>query len=179
MIQKSRRIAHQQARRLAYQKALGDTVRKLRNKRHLTQTQLAKLLGYETARQVARMEAGGVPVTLDLIEDLSSALGCGPEPFLAPLFPEPKAAMDSADVEKRLLQLALDNRDREYTRALSRQNVRRVAVATATLPDAQVESVFDHADGLHWRARMESIHATDPPLLSEMVSSTSSKGRKR
>lgn len=153
-------------------------MRKLRDNIRWTQTRLANELDYETPRQVARMEAGEVPVTLDLIEDVAAALGCGPEPFLRSLFPAAHPPMDTAEVEKRLLQLALDNRDRALQRALRRENVRNAALAIALLPDPQVDTLVLMARALTWAPVTEEVWSTEPPLLPDLPT-TRSEGSSR
>lgn len=71
--------------------SLGARLRKAREQRHLTQTELAKLMGSSQSR-VAKMEAGDPTVSIDLLVQGLLAAGATPREIATAINPRKKAA---------------------------------------------------------------------------------------
>jgi transcriptional regulator with XRE-family HTH domain len=130
----------------------------------MTQERLAELLGCDR-RTVARLEAGKVPATLDLVEDLARAFQCSPDEFLVSLYAEEPDYGPDADASlKRLADAVAAMRDEDLNRAISRRSVLRAAAAIGLLPDEDVEWLTWVAIALSWQPivlRMRDL----PPIL--------------
>jgi DNA-binding XRE family transcriptional regulator len=71
--------------------ALSDSLRRLRQKEHLTQQQLAKLLGSSQSR-VAKLESGAPGISLDLLFRALFAAGATPADIARELRPKKRSA---------------------------------------------------------------------------------------
>jgi transcriptional regulator with XRE-family HTH domain len=125
-----------------HRKAVGATVRELRTRQGLSQEKLSEKLGVDQ-RQVARIEAGRVPATLELIEKLAEVLHTSSFVFLSSTAFGGENELLSVDEFRQWALRAITER---FLRQLDRQKVADLVFRTAELTDQQLAVLWQVAD---------------------------------
>jgi transcriptional regulator with XRE-family HTH domain len=148
-------------RRRFHSRSIGDATRRLRfnppyaprgrpKANHISQEVLAGLLDTDR-KKVVRIEAGLVPPTLDLIEDLARAFQCSPDEFLVSLYAEePDFDLDPDLALDRLAAAVSELREEDLDAAFARPIVRSAIAAIGLLTTDDIEWLIRVAVALSW-----------------------------
>jgi transcriptional regulator with XRE-family HTH domain len=147
-------------RRALHRKALGAAVRTMRRELDWTQEDLGVKLEVDQ-RQIARIEAGRVPATLELIEELAEVLGTSSLSFIASTVRSGEDNLLSLDEFHRWGMRAIEDR---FRRQVARPDVAQLVRRTVDLTDPQLRLLLAVADNFVLRSQLApSLPTTKQP----------------
>lgn len=134
------------SRRHHHRGAVADEVRRLRRGHGWSQRQLGDKLGVD-ARQVARLEASQVPVTLELLDELARAFDIWPIHLVASALSS--GLEEGLDNQEWLMRVARAEYQSVFGTSLRRPAIRRIVELAVDLPAKDLEILDQVAIGLY------------------------------
>ncbi len=160
-------------RRVYHRRAVADTIRRLRKEKGWNQEELADRL-HTDRRQVARLEAAQVPVTLELIEALGIVFQTFSVFFMTSLAGSGPVDMDA--IQGLASRIAVDEMRRRFGASLDRSAIETIVRNAEMLDDEQLWVLLIVADALVKASFLEDQdEGNEWPRLLELASRKATK----
>jgi transcriptional regulator with XRE-family HTH domain len=151
-------------RRRYHRHAVSQTMIRLRHEEHWTQEDLAGHLGLDR-RQVVRLENGGAPVTLEVVDLLAETFGVAAHEFMWSL--PGSGGQDPAGI--RGADMAREELRRRWVGRLDRPVMRRIALLSAMLDEEDLRVLVTVAAALEKSASATAAGMPGRPFLMRPI----------